>query len=99
MYELALDAEFRARGIPFERQKPVPIRYRELILDAGLRLDFVVGDELIVELKSVAHILDVHEAQLLTYLKLTGKPVGLLLNFNVAALKRGICRVVLRAPE
>ena len=98
VYELALEQEVRVREIPFERQRPVPIRYRDLILDGGLRLDFVVGDELILELKSVAHLIDIHEAQLLTYMKLTGYPVGLLINFNVAVLRRGIRRLVHQAP-
>ena len=99
VYELALEAEFVARQIPFERQKAVPIRYRGLILDAGLRLDFVVGGQIVVELKSVERVLDVHRAQVLTYLRLTNCPVGLLINFNVPALKRGVHRLVLNAPE
>ena len=99
VYELALEQEFIAANIPFERQKPVPICYRGLILDGGLRLDFIVGDELIVELKSVSQIMDIHEAQLLTYLKMTGCPVGLLINFNVRVLRRGIRRLVHEAPQ
>ncbi|MCA1829530.1 MAG: GxxExxY protein [Myxococcales bacterium] len=99
VYEFALEEELRVRAIPFERQKPVPIRYRDLVLDAGLRLDFVVGGQLIVELKSVTQLIDIHEAQLLTYMKLTGCPLGLLINFNVAILRRGIRRLVHHAPE
>ena len=87
------------REVPFERQKPVPIRYRGLVLDAGLRLDFVVAGELIVELKSVSQLIDIHEAQLLTYLKMTGCAVGLLIDFNVPVLRRGIRRLVHRVPD
>ena len=99
VYQLALEAELRMREVPFERQKPVPIRYRGLVLDAGLRLDFVVAGELIVELKSVSQLIDIHEAQLLTYLKMTGCAVGLLINFNVPVLRRGIRRLVHRVPD
>ena len=99
VYELALEQELGARGIPFERQKAVPIRYRGLILDTGLRLDFVVGGQIVVELKSVEHLLDIHHAQLLTYLRMGGYPVGLLINFNVTRLSQGIRRVVLGAPD
>lgn len=98
VYEAALAEELRARSIPFERQKGVPIRYRGLVLDPCLRLDFVVGGELIVELKSVAALNEIHDAQLLTYLKLTGCPVGLLINFSTAVLRRGIKRIVNQAP-
>ena len=99
VYELALEEEFTARGIPFERQRAVPIRYRSLILDTGLRLDFVVAGQIVLELKSVDRLLDVHHAQLLTYMKLGGYPIGLLINFNVARLSQGIRRAVLRAPD
>lgn len=99
VYETALASELSVRGIPFERQKPVPIRYRGLVLDGGLRLDFLVGGELIVELKTVERLSDIHRAQVLTYLKLTGCPVGLLINFNSALLKHGIKRFVHQAPE
>ena len=99
VYELALEEEFLARNIVFERQKPVPIRYRGLILDTGLRLDFVIARQIVVELKSVERLIDVHEAQVLTYMKLSGCPVGLLINFNVARLKSGIRRFVRNAPE
>ena len=78
----------------FQRQVPLPIRYGEVSLDCGYRLDIVVEGEVIVELKSVATLLPIHEAQLLTYLRLSGIRVGLLLNFNVARLKDGILRRV-----
>ena len=99
VYELALDEEMRARDIPFERQLPVPIRYRGLILDSGLRLDFVVNRQVVLELKSVERVLDVHRAQLLTYMRFAGCKVGLLLNFNVTHLRHGIHRLVLGAPD
>ena len=99
VYELALAEEFHARGIPFERQTIIPIRYRDLVLDMGLRLDFLVGGELVVELKSVERLIDVHRAQLLTYLRLSGCKVGLLINFNVPVLKDGLRRIVLGAPD
>jgi GxxExxY protein len=99
VYELALAEEMRARAIPFVRQLPVPIRYKGIVLDAGLRLDFVVAKAVVVELKSVERLLDIHGAQLLTYLKLTGNPVGLLINFNVPVLRRGIRRFVAGPPE
>ncbi len=99
VYETALAAEFSDRGIPFERQKAVPIRYRGIVLDGGLRLDFLIGGELILELKTVDRLTDIHRAQILTYMKVTGCPVGLLINFNTAFLKTGIKRFVRHAPE
>jgi GxxExxY protein len=99
VYELALAEELTYRQIPFERQKPVPIRYKGIVLDAGLRLDFVIDREVVVELKSVERVLDVHQAQMLTYLKLTGCPIGLLINFNVPVLTRGIRRFINSAKE
>ncbi|MFN2548935.1 MAG: GxxExxY protein [Myxococcales bacterium] len=98
VYELALAEELKTREIPFERQRPVPIRYKGLVLDAGLRLDFVVARAVVVELKSVDRLIDVHEAQTLTYLKLSGFPVGLLINFNVPILRRGIRRFISDTP-
>ena len=73
----------------FERQLPLPVSYKGVSLDCGYRLDVEVEDTVILELKCVEHILPVHEAQLLTYLKLTGRRVGLIINFNVATLVRG----------
>ena len=77
----------------FERQKPLPVRYKEVQLDCGYRLDLVVEDALILEVKAVPEILPIHEAQLLTYLKLDRKSLGLLINFNVPVLKQGVKRV------
>lgn len=95
-YEECLCHELHLRGLKFERQMPLPVRYKGVSLDCGYRIDLVVGDAVVLELKCVEHIPPVHEAQLLTYLKLTGKRVGLILNFNVSVLARGgIARKVL----
>jgi GxxExxY protein len=95
-YEGCLCHEFHLRGISFERQLALPVEYKGVKLDCGYRIDLVVENSLILELKCLEHILPVHEAQLLTYLKLTGKRVGLILNFNVPILTRGgIVRKVL----
>ena len=88
-YEECLCHEFHLRGIPFERQVPLPVEYKGVKLDCGYRLDLVVEGVLVLEIKCLEHILPVHEAQLLTYLKLTGRRVGLILNFNVPVLTRG----------
>jgi GxxExxY protein len=94
-YEECLCYEFRENGIAFRRQVPLPVIYKDIRLDCGYRIDLVVGDELILELKTVERLIPVHEAQLLTYLKLSGLRTGLLLNFNAAVLKDGIRRMVL----
>jgi GxxExxY protein len=88
-YEECLCHEFHLRGISFERQKPLPVAYKEIRLDCGYRLDLIVENKVILEIKCVEHILPVHEAQLLTYLKITETRVGLILNFNVPTLVRG----------
>lgn len=93
-YEAALAYELATAGVPFLKQVDLPLDYKGVKLDCGYRLDFIVADELIVELKAVQEILPVHKAQLLTYLKLNQKPLGLLINFNVSLLKDGIERVV-----
>ncbi len=87
--------ELRLRGIPFHCQIELPVTYKGIQTGGKYRIDLIVADKVLVELKSVERILGVHEAQLLTYLKLTGKRVGLLINFNVAVLHRGILRRVL----
>jgi len=92
-YEECLAYELSKAGLRFERQKPLPVRYKEVQLDCGYRLDLVVEDELILEIKAVTEILPIHEAQLLTYLKLDRKSLGLLINFNVPVLKHGVKRV------
>lgn len=88
-YEECLCHELYLQGIKFERQMPLPVEYKGVKLDCGYRLDIIVEDVLILEIKCLEHILPVHEAQLLTYLKMTGKRVGLILNFNVSTLTRG----------
>jgi GxxExxY protein len=94
-YEECLCHEFKLRSFPFERQKELPIEYKGVKLDCGYRLDMVVWEKIILELKSCSELQPIHEAQLLTYLKLTGIKVGLLINFNVPVLKQGIKRLSL----
>ena len=95
-YEECLCHELRLRGIRFQRQVPLPVNYKGVKLDCGYRVDLIVENVLVLELKCLEHVLPVHEAQLLTYLKLTGTRVGLILNFNVSILTRGgIIRKVL----
>jgi len=98
-YEACLAFELTKRGLRVDRQKPLPIVYDEVRIDCGYRLDLVVGEQVIVELKSVEKLLPIHEAQLLSYLKLSGCPVGLLINFNVPLLKNGIRRMVVGLKE
>lgn len=95
VYEVCMCHELAKRQIPFQSQISLPIRYDNVRLDAGLRLDLLADDQLIVELKAVEKLIPLYEAQLLTYLKLTGKRLGLLINFNTTLLKDGIKRVVL----
>jgi len=92
-YEECLCHEFELRGIKHERQKPLPVHYKGKTLDCCYRLDIVIQDQIILELKCVEKILPIHEAQLLTYLRLSGKKTGLLLNFNTTLLKDGIKRL------
>ena len=93
-YEECLCHELGLREIPFVRQKPLPVIYKGVQLDCGYRLDVVVRDDLVLELKACETLEPIHQAQLLTYLKLTGIKVGLLINFNVPVLKNGIKRLV-----
>ena len=95
VYEECLAFEFSARGLSFERQLNVPLSYKGNALNANLRIDLFVERRVVVELKSIAGVLPIHEAQLLTYLRLMRCPVGLLINFNVPVLKQGITRRVL----
>ena len=95
VYQACLAREFALQGLSFEAQKPLAIEYKGIQLAGGYQLDFVVDGKVVVELKAVEALLPVHEAQLLTYLRLTGCRVGLLINFNVAVLKNGIKRRVL----
>jgi GxxExxY protein len=94
-YQASLCHELSLRGIGFRSQVELPVEYKGVRLDCGYRIDLLVDDRVVVELKSVEKVLAVHEAQLLTYLKLSGVHVGLLLNFNVPTLRRGILRRVL----
>jgi GxxExxY protein len=94
VYEACLCRELELRGIPFERQVPLPIEYKGLRLGVGYRMDIVVEDLIIVEVKSVEELVSIHESQLLTYLRLYNRWLGLLINFNVVLLKNGIKRLV-----
>ena len=94
-YEICLAHELKLAGIPFELQVPLPNQYKKINLDCGYRLDAVVDKLVLLELKSVEHLLPLHHAQVLTYLKLSGLHVGLLINFNSVRLKDGIKRFVL----
>jgi len=93
-YEHCLCHEMKIRGLPFERQVALPVKYKGVSLDCGYRIDILVDKRLILEIKTVDAILKIHVAQLLTYLKMLDLRVGLLLNFNVDLLKNGIKRVV-----
>lgn len=95
VYQACLVRELESRGITFEQQKPLAVSYKGVQVDCGYRLDFLVGGRVVVELKTVDSLDAVHEAQLLTYMKLTGCRVGLLINFNVSRLRDGIVRRVL----
>jgi GxxExxY protein len=95
VYEECLCHELKLRNLSFDRQILVPVTYKDVILDCGYRLDLVVENTVILELKSVDRIHPIFEAQLLTYMRLLQKPVGLLINFNVPILKSGIVRKVL----
>jgi GxxExxY protein len=92
VYESAFCQELAVRGIPFVRQQPMPVIYKGTPIDCGFRLDILVDSRVIIELKAVEKILPIHEAQLLTYLKLSNLQLGLLINFNVRILKDGIRR-------
>jgi GxxExxY protein len=95
VYQLCLEHELRLRGVEHKPQEPLPLVYKGLTLDVDLRMDFFFPGRLVVELKAVEKLLPIHEAQLLTYLRLTRTRVGLLINFCVPVLKDGIKRMVL----
>ena len=99
VYEECLTTELDIRKIPFERQIRVPIAYKGRLLGADLKLDLLVDRRVVIELKSVEKLLPVHGAQLLTYLRLTRKQLGLLINFNVPLLHHGVQRVVHHLSE
>lgn len=94
-YQQCLCHEFRRRNIVFQTELELPVEYKGMRLNCGYRIDFVIDDKIILELKAVDRLAAIHEAQLLTYLKLSKKRVGLLLNFNVPQMKDGIKRFVL----
>ena len=95
VYEICLAYELEKRGLEVARQVEMPVEYDGRRLDSGLRLDLLVAETVVVELKAVEHVLPVHKAQLLSYLRLADKPVGLLINFHVPLIKDGIQRMVL----
>jgi len=98
-YEECLCYELSLSGLQFDRQKSLPVIYKGVKLDCGYRLDIVVENQIILELKTVEVLLPIHEAQLLTYLKLTGLTLGLLINFNVPVLTQGLRRIVNKFDE
>jgi GxxExxY protein len=97
VYEVCLTHELRKCGLRVETQVALPVIYDGTKLDVGFRIDMIVEDVVVLEIKAIEGILDVHKAQVITYLKLSGKPVALLINFNVAHLKDGIRRFENRA--
>ena len=94
-YEACLEYELKKRGLRVQRQLELPVVYAGVEIDAGYRIDLLVEDLVVIELKSVEKLEGIHEAQLLTYLELSGKKLGLLINFNVVRLKEGLKRMVL----
>ncbi len=94
-YEECLAYELAKSGLPFGRQVPLPLIYEDVRLDCGYRMDFVVDRQLLIEVKSLDRLLPIHDAQILTYLRLSGCRVGLLMNFNQEALRDGLRRFVL----
>ncbi len=98
-YEICLCHELTLQAIPFERQKPIRVAYKGVKLDCGYRADLIVDRRLLVEIKAIDQTSAIHDAQLLSYLKLSGLKVGLLVNFNVRMLKEGVRRKVLGPAE
>ena len=96
-YRACMERELRLRGIPYRAEAAVPIQYKDEPIDNGYRADLIVDDRVLVELKAMERLLPIHNAQLTTYLHLSGIEVGLLINFNVSSLKNGIKRIVRRA--
>ena len=94
VYEVVLTYELEQRGLRVTRQVPIPIRYKGMTFDEAFRADLVVEEKVILELKSVEQVSDAHKKQVQTYLRLTGRKLGFLLNFGEALMKRGITRVV-----
>lgn len=98
-YEMAFCHELYVAGLRFERQKEMPVAYKGIKLDLGYRLDVLVENQILVELKAVEELLPIHEAQLLSYLKHADKPLGFLINFNVPLIRDGIRRRAHRLPS
>ena len=98
-YEECLCRELALMGLKFERQKNLPVEYKGIKLDCGYRLDMVVENEVIVEIKAVDRLMPIHEAQIMTYLRLSGLRLGLLLNFNSPSMKDGVKRIILGFRE
>lgn len=98
-YESCLVFELNRLGLRVEQQKALPVIYKDVKLDCGYRLDLVVEDEIIIEIKAIEKLLPIHEAQLLSYLRLAKKRVGLLMNFHVSVLKNGLKRIVNEFPD
>ncbi|UJS17795.1 MAG: GxxExxY protein [Candidatus Jettenia sp.] len=98
-YEACMVYDLSQAGLKVEQQKPLPVVYRDVKLECGYRLDLMIESEAIVEIKSIEKLLPIHKAQLMSYLKLSGCKVGLLINFNVEILKEGIQRVVNNFPN
>ena len=94
-YEICLEYELLKLGLSVERQKSLPVVYKMIKLEAGYRIDLLIEDSIILEIKSIDDITPVHQSQLMTYLKLSGKKLGLLLNFNVRDMKKGIRRIIM----
>ncbi len=94
-YEICLEHELLEKGLKVEKQVALPVVYKDIKLDAGYRIDLLVENSIIIELKAVDAIVPVHKAQLMTYLKLSGFKLGLLINFNVTDLKQGINRIIM----
>jgi GxxExxY protein len=99
VYEACMAHELTKRGFLVERQKPQPVFYDGLEIEAGYRLDILVNDTIIIELKAVEQLAPIHQAQLMTYLKLSGKTLGFLINFNVPLIKQGIRRIANQHKE
>ena len=94
-YRQCLACELSDGGIPFQMEVPLPVHYKNMLLDCGYRIDLLVSGDLIVEIKCIETLLPIHHAQILTYMKLAKIPIGLLINFNVTKLQNGIKRFVL----
>jgi GxxExxY protein len=97
-YEACFCRELYLLGLSFERQRPVAVAYKGLLVDCGYRIDVLVEGRIVVELKAVEHLLPVHSAQVLTYMKLSSASAGLLVNFNVTSLRQGLRRLSLPPP-